>query len=132
MAEVLIWQSDGYLNSIATALFTAAQLKGLGVDVAVVFDEAAIAALAEKKFDPSPALAKYAATIFGTLNKMGMSTDPMDYLKQCKSAGVPLYACGGWCDFLGLRAKVPPEIQVMEIPEIMKLTAEAKRIIGGP
>jgi hypothetical protein len=82
MAEVLIWQSDGYLNSIATALFTAAQLKGLGVDVAVVFDEAAVAALAEKKFDPSPALAKYAATIFGNLNKMGMSPDPMDYLKQ--------------------------------------------------
>lgn len=131
MAEVLIWQSDGYLNSIATALFTAAQLKGLGVDVAVAFHGAAIAALAQKKFDLSPALAKYAATIFGSLNKMGMSADPMDYLKHCKSAGIPLYACGEWCDFLGLRAKMPPEIQVVENPEGIKLVAEAKKIIGG-
>jgi hypothetical protein len=43
-----------------------------------------------------------------------------------------LYACGGWCDFLGLRGKLPPGIEVKETPEVIKLLAEAKRIIGGP
>ena len=132
MAEVLIWQANGYLNSMTTALFTAAQLKGMGVDVAVLFDEEAIAALAEQKFDVAPPLAKYATTIIENVKKMGLPTDTMDYVKQCKAAGVPLYACAGWCDFLGVREKLPPEIQAMEIPDVMKLTAEAKRIIGGP
>ena len=81
MAEVVIWQSDGYLNSICTALFTAAQLKDHGVDVAVMFDEAAATALADNKFDISPPLAKHAQTIMENLKKMGLSTDPMDYVK---------------------------------------------------
>lgn len=132
MAELLIWQANGYRNSVATALCTAAELKSLGIDVAVVFDEASIAALAERKFEVSPPLAKYATTIEENLKKMGYSVDAMDYLKQVKSAGVPLYACAAWCDFLGVRGKLPPEIQVIESPEIMKLVAEAKRIIGGP
>ena len=132
MAEIVIYQSDGYFNSIATGLFAAAQLKGLGVDVAVVFDEAAIAALAQKKFDNSPPLAKHTGTIMANANKMGMPIDGMDYVKQAKSAGVPLYACGGWSDLLDVRGKLPPEIEVKEIPEVIKLLAEAKKVIGGP
>jgi len=63
---------------------------------------------------------------------MGLPTDAMGYLKQCKSISVPLYAYAGWCGFLGVRGKLPPEIQVIEIPDVMKLVAEVKRIIGGP
>lgn len=132
MAEVLFWQDNGYLDSMGTALFIAVQLKGLGVDVAILFDEASIAALAEKKFEPCPALAKHASTMSENMKKMGFSTDVMDFVKQAKSAGVPLYACGGWCDFLGVRGKLPPEISVLEIPAVIKLIAEAKKVIGGP
>ena len=132
MAEVLIWQTDGYFNSIVTALFVAAQFKGVGVDVAVVFDEAATAALAEKKFEFCPALAKYATTINENLKKTGLPTDVMDYLKQAKSTGIPLYVSGGWCDLLGVREKLPPEVQVMERPDVIKTLAGAERIIGGP
>ena len=129
MAELLIWQTDGYFHSMSNALFDALQLKGRGVDVAVLFAQAAVAALAEQKFDTSPPLAKYTTTINENLKKMGFSTDVMDYMKQAKSAGIPLYA-GGWCDLLGVRGKLPPEIQEIEIPEAEKLMAEAKRIIG--
>ncbi len=132
MAEVLIWQSNGYLNSIVTALFTAVQLKGLGVDVAVVFDQAAVAALAQQKFDVAPPLAKYATTIMANVKNMGYPPDVMDYVKQCKAAGVPMYACEAWRDFLGVRGKLPPEIEVKGIPFDMKLVAEAKKVIGGP
>lgn len=129
MAELLIWQTDGYFHSMSNALFDALQLKRLGVDVAVLFAQAAVAALAEKKFDTSPPLAKYTTTINENLKKMGFSTDVMDYLKQAKSAGIPLYA-GGWCDLLGVRGKLPPEIQEIQITQAEKLMAEAKRIIG--
>jgi hypothetical protein len=129
MAELLIWQTDGYFHSMSNALFDALQLKGRGVDVAVLFAQAAVAALAENKFETCPALAKYATTINENLKKMGFPTDVMDYVKQAKSAGIPLYA-GGWCDLLGVRGKLPPEIQEIEIPEAEKLMAEAKRIIG--
>jgi len=132
MAEVLIIQSNGYLNSLVTALFTALQLKGLGVDVAVVFDQAAVAALAQRKFDVAPPLAKYATTIMANVKKMGYSVDAMDYVKQCKAAGVPMYACEAWCEFLGVRGKLPPEIEVKGTAWDMKLVAESKRIIGGP
>jgi predicted peroxiredoxin len=132
MAEVVIWQSSGYLNSFVTALFTALQLKGMGVDVAVVFDQAAVAALAQKKFDVAPPLSKYATTIMANVKNAGYSPDAMDYVKQCKAAGVPLYACEAWRDFLGVGAKLPPEIEVKGIPWDMKLLAEAKKVIGGP
>ncbi len=131
MAEVLFLQANGTLNSMTTALFTAVQVKGMGVDVAMVFDQEALAALAEKKFEPSPPLAKYITTIGENLQKMGLSTDVMDYVKQAKSAGIPLYACGGWADLLGVRGKLPPEVQVLEIPDVMKLVAQAKRTIGA-
>ena len=131
MAEVLIIQCNGYLNSLVTGLFYALQLKGLGVDVAVVFDQAAVAALAQRKFDVAPPLAKYATTIMANVKKMGYSVDAMDYVKQCKAAGVPMYACEAWCEFLGVRGKLPPEIEVKGIAWDMKLVAESKRIIGG-
>lgn len=63
---------------------------------------------------------------------MGLSTDVMDYVKQAKSVGIPLYAGPFWCDMLGVRGKLPPEISVLENPDQIKLTAEAKKIIGGP
>ena len=132
MAEVLIIQSNGYLNSLVTALFTALQLKGLGVDVAVVFDQAAVAALAQRKFDVAPPLAKYATTIMANVKKAGYSVDAMDSVRQCKAAGVPMYACEAWCEFLGVGGKLPPEIEVKGIPFDMKLVAEAKKVIGGP
>lgn len=132
MAEVVFWQSNGYRNSIASALFVAIQLKGQGVDVAVIFVAEALSALAEKKFEYCPTLAKYSTTIDENIKKMGLSTDVMDYVKQAKSVGIPLYAGPFWCDMLGVRGKLPPEISVLENPDQIKLTAEAKKIIGGP
>jgi predicted peroxiredoxin len=132
MAELLFWQNSGYADSLNTALFVATQLKSQGTDVTVLFDEAATAALAAGKFDISPPLSDDTKTLEANVTKMGMSMDPMDYLKQAKSAGVSLVACAGWCDFLGVREKIPTEVQVMEMPDVFKLIAEAKRIIGGP
>lgn len=131
MAELLFWQTSGYVNSLNTALAIAIQLRGQGMDVAVLFDEAAIRALAEGKFDPSPELADRFAAIAENVQRAGWPVNPMEYVNQAQSAGVKLYGCGGWCDFLGVRDKVPPQIQILEIPDVVQLVGEAKRIAGG-
>lgn len=64
------------------------------------------------------------------MKKMGFSADPAEFLKAAAAAGVPMYACAGWAGFLGVAGKLPPGIKVMEIPDVAKLVAEAKRITG--
>jgi predicted peroxiredoxin len=132
MADMVFWQSSGYINSFNTALAVVTELKKQGTDVAVVFDEAAIRALAEGNFSPSPEVADMFSTIGENVQKTGWPMDPMDYVKHAESAGVKMYACGAWCDFLGVRGKLPAQVQVLEVPDVVKLLGEAKRIAGGP
>jgi predicted peroxiredoxin len=66
------------------------------------------------------------------LKKAGFPEDPMEFLKGAKAAGVPIYTCATTVALLGIAAKLPPEIQPLESPgEIVKLFAEAKKVIGG-
>lgn len=134
MAEMLIWCCQGSFSSIGTNLFLATQLKGAGVDIAILFDTEALAALAERKFgyEPTPLLKPYEATIQKNMKGIGFSTDVAEYLKGAKAAGIPMYACAGWAGFLGVAQKLPAEVKLMEIPDVVKLLAQAKRIIGGP
>ena len=134
MAEMLIWCCEGSFSSIGTNLFLATQLKGAGVDIAILFDTEALVALAEKKFgyEPAPLLKPYEATIQKNMKAIGFSTEVAEYLKAATAAGVPMYACAGWAGFLGVAQKLPAEIKVMEIPDVVKFLAQAKRIIGGP
>lgn len=134
MAEMLIWCCEGSFSSIGTNLFLATQLKGAGVDVAILFDTEALVALAERKFgyEPTPLLKPYEATIQKNMKAIGLPTEVAEHLKAARAAGVPIYACAGWAGFLGVAQKLPAEIKVMEIPDVVKLLAQAKRIIGGP
>jgi peroxiredoxin family protein len=106
-------------------------LKGQGVDVAVLFVQEALVALAEGKFGPSPLMARYAETMIENQKKLGMPTDPMENLNRAKSAGVPIYACGGWAAILGVRDQLPAEMEVIPLlPDITKLFTEAKKVIS--
>jgi peroxiredoxin family protein len=134
MAEMLIWCCEGSFSSIGTNLFLATQLRGAGVDVAILFDTEALVALAERKFgyEPTPLLKRHEATIQKNMKAVGFSTEVAEYLKAAAAARVPLYACAGWAGFLGVAQKLPAEIKVIEIAEVVKLLAQAKRITGGP
>ena len=132
MADVVFWQSDGYLNAMGPTFYDAVEMKKLGVDVAIFLQGEAIVAVAERKMQWSPLLTKYAKTLEANMKTMGFSSNPDDYLKMCHDAGVPVYGSGGWSDLLGIRFKLPSLVKVLEIPEAEKLMAEAKNIIGGP
>ena len=131
MADTVIVCATGSSNSIVGSLLMATLLKGTGVDVAVLFVQESLVALAERKFGPSPLMARYAETMIENQKKLGMPTDPMESLKRAKAAGVPLYACGGWTTILGVREQLPEEMEVIPLlPDITKLFAEANKVIS--
>jgi len=132
MIDVLIWQSTGHRDSMATALFLAALLRAQGSNVDVVFSRGALVSLAERKLYDSPEIASYSDTINDVVEKMGFSTDTMDYLEQCKTAGVGLYASTNWVSFLAVKDKLPAEIEIIEPLQLAKLIMEAKKVIGAP
>lgn len=130
MPEILIICPENK-ESIIVSLIEASQLKSGGADVAVFIEWGALIAFAEKKFEYSPPIKRYAATLEKNLKKMGYSTEPMDYLKTAKDAGVPMYGCVVEATTLGIKDKLPAEIQLLELPDSTKLLVEAKKVIGG-
>jgi hypothetical protein len=66
------------------------------------------------------------------MREMGHRFDPLYFVEQAKSAGVPLYASTVWCDLLNVKANLPPDIGLLEVPELCKLLAESEKVIGGP
>jgi predicted peroxiredoxin len=132
MSDVLFWQASGHRESLVTTLYFAAGLKGKGLNVAVLFDKAAAAAIANHEFKSSPELSPYLGIVRENATTKRVVKDVMDYVRLCETAGVPLYTCGAWVDIVGVRDFMPPEIQVIEIPETMTLIAEARKVIGGP
>lgn len=129
--EILIQVSSEYSDSIIPSLFMAMRFKSEGKDVAVLFEWRALIAFAEKKLEYSPSLAKYTHGIEEKAGKMGLPTDPMDYLKGVKAAGVPIYGCGIVALLSGITEKLPPEIQLLEDQDIAKPYLEAKKVING-
>jgi len=62
---------------------------------------------------------------------MGLPTDPIDYLKGTKAAGVPIYGCGIVALLSGISEKLPPEIQLLDDQDIAKPYIEAEKVISG-
>ena len=87
--------------------------------------------MVDKKFQLSPILAPHQAKMMKNMKAAGFPTDPTELLKGAKAAGIPIYTCAGTVRFLDIAGELPPEIQPLDIPEVMKLLAEAKKVIGG-
>jgi predicted peroxiredoxin len=130
MAETLIMCSQGTQTSINGALFTAIQLRDMGVDVAVEFGQESLVAFAERVFMISPLLSTYAQAMIANSKEMGFPTDPMPTLKMAKALGVPVYTAEPWVQVLDIRDKLPEEIEVLSLADMMRLIADAKRHIS--
>ncbi|MEE8471088.1 MAG: hypothetical protein V3S51_07145 [Dehalococcoidia bacterium] len=130
MAQFLIMCSQGTQTSINGALFTAIQLKDMGVDAVVEFGQESLVALAEKVFMLSPLLSTYAQTLITNSKEMGYPTDPLATLKLAKALGVSVYTAEPWVEVLGIRDKLPEEIEILSLAETMKLIAESEKHIS--
>jgi len=109
---------------------TAILLKGEGIDTAVLFYQEAVVSFAERKFEFSPLLEKYAEKILQNINKRGHPSDPMEIIKMAKVVGVPVYICGIWAELLEVTDLIPAEMEIITMEEGVKLGAEAKKVLG--
>jgi len=130
--KTVFWICEGTYSSIATSLIFARSFKLAGVDVEVIFDEEALVALAEKKYDLPAMLQPYAETIKKNLAAAGIPTDPAAWPALVKAAGVPMYACGGWAGWLGVADKLPAGIEVKPGAWVVAELAAAAKVIGAP
>ncbi len=129
--DLLIDVHSGETDTLIPNLVMASMLKAQGVDVSVFLEWRALVAFVEKDFKYSSPVAKYAAVIEKNAKKMGLPIDPMTLLKAAKAAGIPVYACAVEADLSGIREKVPPEVELLEIADLPRPIVEAKKIIGG-
>jgi peroxiredoxin family protein len=129
--DLLVDVHSGETDTLIPNLVMALMLKAQGVDVSVFLEWRALAAFVEKEFNYSSPVAKYAAIIDENAKKMGLPIDPVALLQAAKAAGIPIYACAVEAALCGVREKVPPEIELLEMADLTKPIVEAKKIIGG-
>lgn len=129
--DILIQISSGNLDTIIPGLIMATRLKNEGADVAVSFQWRALITFAERHFEFSPSVARYATKINKNAEKMGYPIDPMKFLEGAKADGIPLFGSAVEAKICGITGKVPPEIQLMEESDIANFLLEAKKVISG-
>jgi peroxiredoxin family protein len=80
------------------------------------------------EMSPRPVLDKYNNELSKLASKLGVSADRDGLLTAAREAGVPIIACGGWTEILGLQGKLPEGV---EIRPIVATLLEAKKVVGG-
>ena len=126
MPEIVYICRDGTMNALLSNLVTAATLKDK-YDVAVVFMQEAIAAIAKDRCEFSPLLKDYGDKILKNADKSGIPTSVIGLIKMAKKKGVPLYAGHAWTKLM--EVELPEEIEVIELKEVAEMTAHARTVI---
>lgn len=130
MRDLVIQCTSGSGNAIAGSFVTAVQAKNAGLDVLLVFAQEAVASWTEKKFEFSEGLKPYTGKIYKNIEKLGFPSDPMEYVRMAKDAGVPVFLCELWVTLLEVKEKLPDELRdTMEMPTVIKELLEAKKVI---
>jgi len=129
--DLLIDVRSGETDCLIPNLVMALSLKAQGLDVSVFLEWRALVAFVEKGFKYSSPMAKYAPAIEENAKRMGVPVDPMALLEAVKAAGIPIYGCAVEASLSGVREKVPPEVELLEMADLTKPIVEAKKSIGG-
>ena len=142
--KLLLICRDAVENSIVSNLLLAMDAKKMGEDANILFTQEALAALAGEALDWSPLLrnrdtrtkvAKKAAEqelpTYPAPTRGFPAINTMELIKKAKGAGVSLYACPLWVNFLELEGKLPVEITELDSSALWKIVKEAETIIGN-
>lgn len=126
MHEIVYICRDGTMNAFLSNLVIAETLND-GYDVAVVFMQEAIAAIAEDRCEFSPSLKKYGDRILKNADKSGIPTSIIGLINMAKKKGVPLYGCHAWTKLM--EVELPKEIEIIELKEVAEMMAHARMVI---
>jgi len=140
--DMLLICRDALESSVIGNVALAMEAKKAGQDVAVLFTEEALAALAGESFRWPPlfesrnARAKISknATALGyevSNSKDSRWTDLSRLLKAAKDTDIDLMACPIWSKILDVEGKLPPEISTIDNATMLQALRDAKTIVGG-
>lgn len=139
--DLLFVIRDALANSVIGNLLTARAAKEAGQEVAVVFTQEALAAVARGSFgwprelsgqEMRYLMADHAGTLGVSVSGRGESRqiDTKSFIAQIRDAGVPLYACPVWSVLLGLQDALPSGLQALDTTTVCTLLRDAKQVIG--
>jgi peroxiredoxin family protein len=139
--DLLFIVRDAVASSVVGNLLTAAHAKKAGQEVAVVFTQEALAAVARGSFgwprelsgqEMRFLMADHAGALGVPVSGRGESRqiDAKGLIAQVRDAGVPLYACPVWAALLGLDGKLPQGLQTVDTAAVCTLLRDAKQVIG--
>ena len=124
-------------------LFLAMEAKKAGKEVAVLFTEEAVLAVADGVFRWSPQLspqdirlrladkaAGFGLPVMG--GGVGKQLDTKEMIRKSKEAGLTMLACSPWVELLELEDKLPAGITKGDSALILKIMEEANVLISSP
>jgi peroxiredoxin family protein len=133
---------DASASSLLGNLLVAMEARKAEQEVAVLFTQEALAALAGGVVLWPPGLqgqqirlamvaGAQAMEIPVMLRGEGRQVDAAAMVEKAKQAGVPMYACPTWSQLLNTKGKLPAGIAEMDTATALKTLAAAKRVIGS-
>ena len=139
--DLLLIQRDALASSLVGGLLTALHARKAGQEVAVVFTQEALAAIALGSFEWPRELsgqemrllmadrgAEVGLPLLG--RGEGRQLDAKGLLSRAQDAGVVLYACPVWSSLLGLEGKPPQGLKPLDTAALLGLIQDAKKVIG--
>lgn len=140
--DLLLICRDALESSVIGNIAVAMEAKKAGQEVAVLFTQEALAAMAGQSLRWPPLLESRDARAKVSKNATAMGievanqkdsrwTDISRLLKSANDANIGLLACPIWAKILDVDGKLPPEIKIVDGDAMMKAMHEAKTIIGG-
>ncbi len=139
--DLLLILRDALASSLIGGLVTALNARQAGREVAVLFTQEALAAIARGSFEWPRELAgqEMRLLLADRGAEMGLpllargearQLDAKGTLAKAREAGVVLYACPIWSALLGLTGALPHGLQRLETDALVGLIAQAKQVVG--
>ena len=142
--DLLIIIKDGLENSILTNLLLSMDWKKAGCQVGILFTEESLPVLAGDGFTWSALLRDRASRarigrvsseqgvpVYEHLTRKYLHVDTRKLLGTAKEAGVDMYACPIWTEFLGLEDELPSELERPSKEKVLEMVQKATRILGN-
>jgi len=131
LIDIFIVSRDESKQSIIGCLGTAIALRQKGLAVTLMYEQNAMVALAERKFEYTGLLESYADITERAISDHGFPSEPMELLKIAKDVGVDIISCPIWTDVARSRNVLPSELRIVELDELFTIIASAKKILGS-
>ncbi|MCP4035573.1 MAG: hypothetical protein GY733_01445 [bacterium] len=140
--DLLFILRDAEGSSAIGTLCAARDAHEAGHEVAVLFTQAALSALASGSFEWPRALSgppmRTALAVAGKALELpvagrgaGKMLDPKALVQQVAGGGVVLLACPTWAALLGIEDRLPDGLAATSRAEVTKLLASAKQVVGS-